>query len=826
MKKIILIMAILFSFAMADSVLLVKKGWQLIGSSVTLEDMSKFKADSVEQVWHFDAKTQIWLGHSPDASTQKKMDDKNISRLESLENWHGFWVKSKADWSLIFEDKVLNTKASKKEDADVIALKKGWNLISLPMDVVLSANIFKGMTVWKYSDKSWELFTDKVEQENFPKLGHIKNSDGIWVKADKDTNISLMLEASKLHNFASKEDMQHYIKERASINTRPFCGTEPFVFNQDLGVVQPTSVPEFIQADDGAGTVKNTSDTNLQENDVDESDILKHNGKHIFYVGKKDFIRGHINITSFDELVKDKSKVLNTIILKDKNIDSFYLAKNRLVVLSSSYFDHQAYEDPFLDDKANSMFRVQTIVDIFDVSDIKNIQKIAEYKIDGSLNNSRVIGDNLYLISGFSPELNIRYPKEYLTPSKECKAFVNGTVKYKNIKNDYSKYADCYTIIKEDTRYYKYNYDKPNIEVVKLLPQLESASAKQDLVMPQRLYASSKQNQSINMTSISQFSISKATYLNNTSIMGYNNVTYASINSLYLVSDGYPVYYDFYNYRQRSMLYKFNFDEEVSYSAVGSVYGRALNQFALSEYKDILRIATTEGFSWAESGTKNSLYTLKEKEGLLLTEGVLTGLGKKGETIKSVRYMGNKAYLVTFRTTDPLYTIDLSDPQKPKKMGELEINGYSAYLHPIGENRLLGVGQDADSEGRNTGVKIELFDISDFENPSSLDSIVLKQGTVSELEHKHKALAYRSSDSLFAFPYSHYGYTSNSYQINNYLGIYQVEENTLKSYEPLQSMSENWGEHRGLIFDVNETSYVSFFSDDEVITKKLTTKEK
>ena len=288
------------------------------------------------------------------------------------------------------------------------------------------------------------------------------------------------------------------------------------------------------------------------------------------------------------------------------------------------------------------------------------------------------------------------------------------------------------------------------------------------------------------------------------------------------------------------MIYKFNFDEDLSYKAIGSVYGTALNQFSLSEHKDILRIATTEGFSWGSTGTKNNLYTLKEADGLLKVEGLLSGLGKEGETIKSVRFMGNKAYLVTFKTTDPLYTIDLSNPKAPKKMGELQVDGYSAYLHPIGENQLLGIGQNSDENGRRTGVKIELFDISDFEHPSSQDSISLPENSYSELEYNHKALAFRENDNLFAFPYQVYNNQSPlggeevdtmttsvtmAPQVNNYLGIYQIKENRLISYQELKDKSENWGQHRGLIFDLNNTTYISFFSDDAVVSTTLTTKE-
>ena len=498
------------------------------------------------------------------------------------------------------------------------------------------------------------------------------------------------------------------------------------------------------------------------------------------------------------------------------------MVNDKLVVLSAIRFIED-FNSPIKEESVRSNFKEQNIVDIFDVSDIKNVKKIAEYKVDGWLKNSRVIGDNLYLITTFNPEYSITYPKEYLTPSKTCQEYVDGTVNYDEIKEDsVDRYADCYTINSENGRYFRFNYDAPNVKVTDLLPEINGNT----LVTPQRLYASSKQKEATTITTISKFSINSATYLKSTSFIGNSSIEYASSNALYLVSNGYPFYYDFNNYKSRSIIYKFNFDDELTYKAVGSVFGTALNQFALSEYNNILRIATTEGFSWGNSGTKNTLYTLKEKDSLLPIEGTLSGLGKEGETVKSVRFMGTKAYLVTFKTTDPLYTIDLSDPKSPKKMGELKVNGYSAYLHPIGEDKLLGIGQDTDEKGIKKGVKIELFDISDFKNPSSLDTITLPINTSSELEYNHKALAYRASDNLFAFPYQQYinGVVSSFTQNN--LGIYQVKESGLKSYEPLTSTNETWGEHRGLIFDLNGKTYISFFSDDTVLTKILTQKDK
>ena len=810
MKKIILLVSLIFSFSMADSVLLIKKGWQLIGSSVALDNMSKFTKDKVEQVWHFDATTQKWLAYSDDIAIQNRISERNIGTLTQLKSWHGFWIKSKKDWTMTFPNRQLTSQPSNAKSSDRIELKKGWNLISLPIDTVLSADIFKGMTAWKYTNNRWELSDDSQTETGLPKLGHIKNSDGIWVKVKKDKIISLEEEASKLHNFKSKLAMETYIKEMATLYQRPYCGIEPWRNNSQTRA--DFSVENTATA---SSPVKNTSNTNLQETNVDEADILKHNGKNIFYVGKSsNGVRNHINISSFEKLANQKKEVLKTIKFKDKQrIDSFYLLNEKLVVLSNSYLND-----------------AQTIVDIFDVSEIQNIKKISSHSIDGYLKSSRVISEKMYLVSTFSPNYKISYPKEYIENVPPiCQEYLGGSTINSNERSqayEPNRYVDCYGIQYQDNRYFRYNYDAPIVEVLQALPNIAGTElSKQSLVTHDRLYASAKKKQATKIITISNFSIDDGKYLKSTSFIGNSSVEYASSSSIYLVSNEYPYYYDFNNYKSRSQIYKFNFDEDLSYKAIGSVYGTALNQFSLSEHKNILRIATTEGFSWSDSGTENSLYTLKEENDLLKVQGVLTGLGKKGESIKAVRFMGDKAYLVTFKTTDPLYTIDLSNPKKPKKMGELHVNGYSAYLHPIGYDKLLGIGQDADSEGRRKGVKIELFDISDFENPSSLDAITLGKGTYSELENNHKALAYRSSDELFAFPFSSYGNEENTYQQNNHLGIYQIEGDSLKSYDGVTTNSQNWGEHRGLIFDLNNTTYISFFSDDTVITKILTQKE-
>ena len=801
MKKIIVILTSIFSLSMADSTLPIKKGWQLVGSSTTLTNMSLFTKENVEQVWHFDASTQKWLGYSPDKTIQDKIEAQNIDKLKKLNSWHGFWLKSKKEWTLTFKDKELSSEPTNKRSSDAIELKKGWNLISLPVDSVVSAKIFKNMTVWKYNpEQKWELSDKHASKESFPPLGHIKNSDGLWIKSEKNQTIFAMKEASKLSNFSTQESMEKYITEMIKVHNRPYCGIEPMT--RDIALTINSEI-----------STEQTSQTNLQEEDVDESDTIKHNSKYVFYISREKNKNEQIKISSFSKLTKNNTSEIASIPFDNKRrIDSFYLTNNKLIVLSAP--SHDIFINT--DNISNNISKDKIFVDIFNISDINSIKKIANYTIDGWFKNSRVVDNKLYVISHFRPKFEISYPKIDITPYSSCAEYLE------NLNEIYIPNYECYNVIEENSRYYLYDYNNPNIKITDILPEIEGDDLdSKELILPQRLYSSAKVNQSTNITTISQFSLEDATYKQSTSYIGDSSIEYASSNALYLVSNHYPFFYNFNNYKERSTFYKFNFDENLTYKATGSVYGTLLNQFSISENDDILRVATTESFSWNNRETKNKLYTLNEKNGVLEIEGTLSGLGKEDETIKAVRFMNDRAYVVTFRDNDPLYTIDLSNPKEPKKVGELEVNGYSAYLHPVGDTKLLGIGRNSDADGNLEGVKIELFDVSDFENPYSLDTIILPNGTTSELERNHKALAYRNSDRLFAFPYRNY-----IDRMSNHLGIYQIKDNKLKSFESMTEENHTNGEHRSLIFDLNNTTYISFFSEENVLTKQLTEKGK
>src|SRR5262249_36601897 len=150
---------------------------------------------------------------------------------------------------------------------------------------------------------------------------------------------------------------------------------------------------------------------------------------------------------------------------------------------------------------------------------------------------------------------------------------------------------------------------------------------------------------------------------------------------------------------------------------------------------------------WGGTGTaQSSVYVLHQQGGTLGQMGHVDGLGT-GERIYAVRFVGPVGYVVTFRQTDPLYTVDLRDPAHPKVIGELKINGYSAYLHPVGDNRLIGIGQEADANGRVQGTQLSLFDVSDPAQPKRLAQYHVQFGH-SEAEFDPHAFLYWPADKL------------------------------------------------------------------------------
>jgi len=248
-------------------------------------------------------------------------------------------------------------------------------------------------------------------------------------------------------------------------------------------------------------------------------------------------------------------------------------------------------------------------------------------------------------------------------------------------------------------------------------------------------------------------------------IMAGAQVVYGSPTSLYVASEKYrPALEEGRSVPDgaRTEIHRFDASEDgrTTYAGSGDVPGFILGQYALSEHEGVLRVASTEQPPWfpgqASAGeTETGVSTLTIGATGLTKRARVGGLGK-GERVYAVRFLGDTGYVVTFRQVDPLYVLDLRDPGAPRTVGELKVAGYSAYLHPVGDGLLLGVGQDATDAGMRVGAQVSLFDVSKPSAPTRVAQHALGQGT-SAVEFDPHAFLYWDRTRLAVLPVSTYG---------------------------------------------------------------------
>jgi len=205
--------------------------------------------------------------------------------------------------------------------------------------------------------------------------------------------------------------------------------------------------------------------------------------------------------------------------------------------------------------------------------------------------------------------------------------------------------------------------------------------------------------------------------------------------------------------------------EHTTLIASGEVPGYLLNQFSLSEYRGYLRVASTSRPIWWNATqpppSQSYVTVLADHGGALTAVGQVSGLGA-GQQIYSVRFIGDAGYVVTFRRVDPLYTIDLSSPTSPRVAGQLELEGYSAYLHPVAEGLLLGIGQEVGPENEPSGAQLELFDVSNLAAPRLQARAALGSGSSSQVQYDHHAFLFWPPTALAVLPISIYPTTTVS----------------------------------------------------------------
>jgi len=452
-----------------------------------------------------------------------------------------------------------------------------------------------------------------------------------------------------------------------------------------------SAAPSATAADGNAGAAY--SGTNLQEAGVDEPDIVKNDGRRAFtLVGRR------LRSVLFDG---DGSIRAGDSIDLDVPGDAELLQVGENVVVLSPAGDG-----------------ISTRVIVVDGRDPGSLEVLRQIDVEGTYLSARQIGDTIRLVvTQNGPAFDFTYPQSDTETEKKRALAVNRAAIQR------AKLAEWLPDVTFDgTR--------------RLVP----APACDDIYLTKSFAGPGS-------TSVITLSPTEGKVLDATSVMATATEVYATTDHLYVATSVWrqPEGDVAPSVAETTEIHRFDISDprKSVYEASGSVAGHLLRppwfvpsgpiaQWAMSEHGDDLRVATTV---MNQTGIENAITVLRPVAGALTPIGTVTGIAR-GEQLYAVRFMGDRGYLVTYKRVDPLFVLDLSNPRAPRVVGELKVPGYSAYLHPIGDGLLLGIGQDdPDEDGFADGSQVSVFDVSDPARPLRLGQLKLgERGSVAGVE--------------------------------------------------------------------------------------------
>ena len=497
---------------------------------------------------------------------------------------------------------------------------------------------------------------------------------------------------------------------------------EPADDSGDMGAEVPAS-------DAGSGDDGQVSGTNVQETGVDEADVVKTDGDRIIVIDGNVF--RHVDITDVDPIVTDALR------LGDGWQYELFLDGDRAIVVGnggSFRHDPMPVDDTF-DAEAEfapgSSMPIDAIggpwlpsAELFeiDLSDPNDLRIVATLQVEGSYLSARRVGDTVRLALSTGPqELPWVFPggnagedlaRETNREVIERSSYADWTPSFRLTTDGGDRSGDL-------LRCDRINHpaDFSGFDVVSVV----------DIDLDDGLAG---------------FDTDDAV-----GVLASGDTVYSSLDRFYVATTRWPEAQLFMDDVAPPMaddsitsLHAFEFatDEPVRYLASGAVNGQLLDQFSLDEHDGFLRVLTTTGDEWSADGSSETVLTVLEEQGdRLVAVGEVGGLGR-GERLYSARLLGDVGFAVTFRQIDPFYVLDLADPTAPAVTGELKIPGFSTYLHPLDEHRVLGVGQAATDQGQTTGLKVSIFDVSDPAQPRESAQWTLPYGW-SSAEQDHRA---------------------------------------------------------------------------------------
>jgi len=505
---------------------------------------------------------------------------------------------------------------------------------------------------------------------------------------------------TELKTFSSYDELKNYIKTNMQTASRWF-GTDlilpsfPPVFKGGTF----TTVATPTQA---AESSLSYSKTNVQVEGVDEADIIKSDGTYL-YILRQDYSTGKGEVIILKAYPPEEAKILSKIVWGENRAPTaIFINGDKLVVFLSTWSNYMIME------KEGEYFysTPKMGIEVYDVQNRAQPKLSRNITIDGYYLSSRMIDNYVYVVASF--------PAYF---------------------------------VKEDV----------------VLPEIKVDNGK-NKIDPTEVFYPEAADVSYSFTTILSLNIQddQQTPIYKTILTGAASNIYVSLNNIYLTLTKYDIkeYQQATIATEETLIYRVKIQNgEIKLEAEGSVPGHVLNQFSMDEYQGYFRVATTIGqvFFRAQTGSSeqtNNLFILDQS---LKTVGKIENIAP-GERIYSVRFMGDKAYMVTFKKVDPFFIIDVKEPSNPKILGWLKIPGYSDYLHPLGEDYIIGIGKETvpAEEGDFAwyqGIKISLFDVRNVSSPVETSKFKIgDRGTDSPVLYDHKALLFDEPTGLMVIP--------------------------------------------------------------------------
>lgn len=568
-----------------------------------------------------------------------------------------------------------------------------------------------------------------------------------------------------------------------------YSATFDYANNFKEGFTQPTA------SSDSANSNAGFSSTNTQESGVDEADRIEYDGDILYLAAYPQWFETGVYQAKVRVLERQNDFSLNSVaelplLDENSNIDGMYQHNDRLAVLSTNT-QFYAYDTLLFAPEPWLPREQKLTLDLYDTTLPSNPVTISNIKIDGTMVSSRRIGDALYLVTSYT-------------------AFIDGL--NPNASTEEELLANYLTIL-----------DTPDSE---LMPKIyrdgdegTPLNSTEDCVIPAQ--ATDKDGYA-HLLTVSRINLTDPNDITSSCISSVANLLYMSEANLYLGS----------SVDNQTVLHKVSLDANLTYQATGKADGivgwRGAPNLRLSEQNGNLRIVTSD-YNNEEPVHRLSILSQQGSElSLLATLPNDTSpepIGKPGEDIYAVRFLGDRGYIVTFERIDPLYVLDLANPNAPKVLGALEIPGFSSYLHPLDNGYLLGVGQQVnvnnipengeviDAPVTQEGVKISLFNVSDPSNPVEVNSVV-KPSSYTPVEYDYRALSVLNNDGNYQFALPVESWNTPTDELVRYWApsnsLLLLEVDTTSNNPELILRSE-------VVPKVDEHNYASGFEDRSVI---------